>query len=205
MDELEQVDRLREVAQVVDAQVAEARPVRQVVTSTRDRRRGYEHLAAVAGAHDAGGTVDVDAHVVGRSQRDGPGVDAHPHPDHAVGRPGGPGEPSLRLEGGVDRRRRSLEDDEERVALGVHDLPAAALDDVAQELVVELEDAAVGVAQPIEEAGRALDIGEQQRDDTGRQPCARGCGGRRAEGGGRGRVDRSRAEPSCHACALRGR
>ena len=44
MDELEQVDRLREVAQVVDAQVAEARPVRQVVTCTRDRRRGYEHL-----------------------------------------------------------------------------------------------------------------------------------------------------------------
>ena len=149
MDELEQVDRLREVAQVVDAQVAEARPVRQVVTSTRDRRRGHEHLAAVAGAHDAGGTVDIDAHVVGRSQRDGPGVDAHPHPDHAVGRPRGPGEPALRLEGGVDRRRRSLEDDEERVALGVHDLPAAALDDVAQELVVELEDAAVGVAQPI--------------------------------------------------------
>jgi hypothetical protein len=56
------------------------------------------------------------------------------------------------------------EGDEERVSRGLHLDPIVARPDVAQEAVVPREHADVIRAETIEEARRALDVGEQERD-----------------------------------------
>ena len=74
---------------------------------------GEDDLAAVRGAHDAGGAVDVDPEVVGRIQRRLAGVDPDPDPDRAAV------QSVHRLADRHDGLLGALERVEERVALGV--------------------------------------------------------------------------------------
>jgi hypothetical protein len=77
---------------------------------------------------------------------------------------------ALRIDGGGDRIARAGEREEERVALRV-DLRAAPLTEaLADETPVVAGDVSVSlVAELLEELGRALDVGEDERDGAAGQ------------------------------------
>jgi hypothetical protein len=148
--------RRAEVLQAVLAEIAEA-----VGLHERGRRRRDENLAAVSRGGDASRSVDVSTHVALIGQQRRAGVDAHPH---------GNRQGLLCLARRCERTRSGSEGDEERVSLRV-DLHAV----VPRERVAEHRPVLVqflGVAlrtELVQQAGRALDVGEKERDRAARQ------------------------------------
>ena len=134
----------------------------------RDGRRGKDDLAAVGGAHDAGGAVDVEADVLGRVERGLAGVDPDPDPDRAAV------EPTHRLADGADGGLGGGERVEERVALVVDLVAVERRAGLAHDPAVLGERVTVGVdAELLEQPRRALDVGEHQRHRP-RRLCHRG-------------------------------
>src|SRR3954447_15216725 len=141
-----------------------------------DERRGRarkQHLAAVARVAAPPGLVDRVADVpVGADARLA-GVEAHAHAQLDAFRPLVLRERALAGAYRRDRRARAAEDDEEGVALGVDLDPARLAERLAQEPAVRAQHLAVAVtAERLEQARRALDVGEQEGHR------ARGQGGR---------------------------
>ena len=152
---------LGEVLQAVLAQVLERRI---------DQLPGggaHEHLPAVSRCREPGRVVDVRAPVVVLAHLGRAGVQPHPHAHLGVRRPVVLRERTLGRRGGLDSVRGSREGDEERVALGVDLHPAVRRPDSPQQRAVLGEQVAVGVAEAVEQAGRALDVGEEEGD----RPC----------------------------------
>jgi hypothetical protein len=141
------------------------------------RRLREQHLAAVPGGGDPRRAVHVEADValVAEPLRLA-GVHAHPHAHRPVARPRVGGERALRVGGAGHRVPRPPEDVEEGVALRV-DLPPTVLPERAShDLGVLAEDAPVVAAKRLQEPGRALDVGEHERDRAGEEPRVRGRG-----------------------------
>ena len=59
------------------------------------------------------------------------------------------------------------EGDKEAVAGGIHLYPAVLCPDLAQETLVLNQDVSIGITQALEQAGTALDVGEEEGDCTG--------------------------------------
>ena len=136
----------------------------------RRGRAGEQHLAAVARVTDAGRLVDGEADVAVGANVGLAGVQPHAHAHLGALGPLVLGEGPLGHAGGLDRCARTAEDDEERVALRVDLDPAAVGERLAQHPVVGSEHLAVAVtAKPLEQARRALDVGEQKRHRARRQ------------------------------------
>jgi hypothetical protein len=156
---------LREILQPVLPEVAQARPV----VEEDPRRLGEQHLAAVPRGHHARGVVDVEPDVATVHEPRLAGVQAHADAQLLVARPRVLCERALgrlRPGGGVARRG---EGDEERVALAVDDHAVVPLEGARQQPPVLAEQIGVGVADAPEQARRALDVGEEQRDRAGRK------------------------------------
>jgi hypothetical protein len=64
---------------------------------------------------------------------------------------------------------RSWERGEDGIALGPQDSSAVALDRLFQELIVLLKHRGVAITEGLEEPRGALDVGEQERDCSGRE------------------------------------
>ena len=149
-------------------EVAQADALGQRSQGELTDRIGDQHLAAVGGRGDACRTVDVEAHVVAIRERRLAGMDAHAHAHlHALW-------PVVRREGALRHGRRlhrvagSPKDHEEGIALG-RDLDAAAgTDGLPDEPVVVRQQLTIGGAELLQQAGRALDVGEQECDGPGR-------------------------------------
>ena len=75
----------------------------------------------------------------------------------------------LRLDRGRDGVRRSLEDDEERVAAGVEHDAIVSGDCGAHHAVVLGEETGVVVAELVQQSRGALDVGEEEGDCSGRE------------------------------------
>ena len=167
-DELVEPLRAVETLEPVLAEVAERHLAREVVLHEPCCRRGQEDLATVAGVADPRGLVDGEADVSVFAERRLARVDAHAHADD---RPPGPLLASERLLAGdraLDGRARAAEDREEGVALPVDLGAARVLEGLPEELVVDREDATVvGTPEVLQELGRALDVGEEERDRAG--------------------------------------
>jgi hypothetical protein len=91
----------------------------------------------------------------------------HPHPDadRGVAGPRLGVERPLRVDEGRDGISRALEDEEEAVALGQDLGPVVARDGVANQLAVADQERLPAVGpEPLGELGRALDVGEGERD-----------------------------------------
>jgi hypothetical protein len=152
--ELEDPLRAGEVLEPVLPEIAQA-----VRGGQGRRRRRHEDLAAVARRGNPCRAVDVAADVALGRQVRRPGVDAHPHAD-GTGREG-----LLALPRGVDRALGRPEGDKERIALVVDLDAAVARAGVAQDPPVLREGISVRRrTQLVEEPGRSLDVGEQERD-----------------------------------------
>ena len=127
------------------------------------RAVGKDHLAAIRDRANARGPVDVEADVpLVRSARLA-GVHAYAHPYRPAG------ERALGVPRRPDRALCICERDEERVALRVDLDAAVALERATERTTVLSENLRVAVAEVGQEACRALDVGEQQRDGAGRQ------------------------------------
>src|SRR5215471_19119917 len=92
-------------------------------------------------------------------------MEPHPHPHMVSLRPFVVAEGALGVDGGGHRVARPREREEERVALRVDLRPAARAEHLADEATVVAGHAPVAlVAELLQEAGRALDVGEDERD-----------------------------------------
>ena len=97
------------------------------------------------------------------------GVERHPHPHHGVHRPGMVGDRALRVDRGGDAVPGCRERDEAPVAGGVHLGAAVPGNHVTQQPAVVAQDVAVAIAELPNQAGRSLEIREEQRDGAGGQ------------------------------------
>ncbi len=145
-------------------------PVGQLVLGQGRRGLGQQDLAAMRRGHDPGGAMDLDPDVAAPFEPGLAGMDRHPDPDlRAVG-PQVRGHGSLHVESAADRIGRVRERREERVALGVDLDPVPALDGGSDDPPMVEQDPGVGVIPELgQEPGRALDVGEQERDRPARK------------------------------------
>jgi hypothetical protein len=141
------------------AEVAQVEVVRDEVAS----RLREQHLASVRGAHDPGRTVDVHADVALVRHLRLARVQSHPHAHPTIC------ERALRLLCSRGPIVRALERNEERVALRVDLDAVVAPERLPQQPTMVRQDVDVAVTELLEESRRALDVGEEQRDGSGRQ------------------------------------
>ena len=117
----------------------------------------------MAGAHDPRALVDVEADVALAGHGRLAGVDPDPNPH------GSAVERGLAFCSGGHGVGRAREGYEERIALGV-DLDAVVpRERVAEHPAVLGEDVRVAVTELLEQARRALDVGEEKRDRAARE------------------------------------
>ena len=157
----------------MDAQVDHAQRRTQLIRDQRVGRVRDEDLAAVTGCTDPCGAMDVQAHVLlGHAPRL-PRVNAHPIAD---GDPVGPpmtGYRKLPVDGRLDRGARRRKDEVESVARRTALKGAVARERLSEEAMVIGQHLRIAVAQRLEQARRALDVGEDERDGP-RQPAGPG-------------------------------
>ncbi len=192
--QLEDPQRPAQVLEAMLAEVTERCVGWQIVSHQIARRLREQDLAPVAGRPDPGCAVDIHAHVAGRRDDRFARVETHPNADGHPTRPDVSGQCSLGVGGAGDRLLGAGERGEERVALGVHLVTMPALEQRSQELALVLKDLCVLAAQAVEETGRPLDVGEQERHGaSGHRKNGHRLAGRVRGGTGRERHVRSPA------------
>jgi hypothetical protein len=135
-----------------------------VVLDQRCSRGRDQDLPTVPGGCDAGCSVDVrsDVALVGDVRR--PGVDPHAHADRS-GR-----KHLLRFGSGGNCSRRGGERDEKRIPLCVHFDTVVAHERLTQGAPMLCQRVRVGIGtQLLQESRRALDVGEDKSDGSGRK------------------------------------
>jgi hypothetical protein len=139
MDQLEDMDRLRQVAQAQHAGIAQAGAVGQGLADQRFGRRGEQCLPAVRHRQQTGNAVDRRAEVVAATQIRRAGVQRDAHPQLGARRPFLGAKAGLNLAGCLQRAGSILEGDAESVADGLEDAAAVALDRRGEQHVVALQ------------------------------------------------------------------
>ena len=109
-------------------------------------------------------------------------VQAHADTQHRSVRPGVRGELSLGRDGCRDRVAGAPEREEERVTLCVHLDAVPVAEFLAEDSAMLGDHVGVLVAEPLQELGRALDVGEDERDRAMRHRRARALFVRAARG-----------------------
>ena len=161
--DLDDALRSTEVAQSVLAEIAQ-RDLRADVIAHEIGAGGRRHdLSAVRRRGDASGTVHRRAVVVAVTHLRHPGVQTHPDLQRLGEHPLLAGQRALR----VDRSRHcvgcSAERSVQAIAGGLHHMAVALLHRASQDLVVARQRIAHRLGMLLPEAGRALEIGEQER------------------------------------------
>ena len=189
--EIVEPQRIGEVLETVEPQVTQNHPIGQGLFDETGGGRRDHHLAAVAHRGDAGRPIDVDPEVVVTPERAFAGVHADPDSDLRSVGPRIRREPFLGLRRRERRAGRRAEDGEERVAFGADLDPAPLVDRRAHDGTVLVLQPPVGfVTERVQQPGRTLDIGEEERHGPGRQVHGQATlvqepvdpGGRRCQG-----------------------
>ena len=141
----------------------------RVVARERVRRLRQQHLAAVAGGHDPGRAMDVEARVVAPAEDRLAGVDAHPDTYLDARRPRVGRQRALARDRRPDRLADRREDREDRVALAGDQRPAMLCDRLAEQGEVIGEQLRERRPEVAHEARRAFDVGHEERDGSGGQ------------------------------------
>ena len=202
----------RDVPQPLRLEVLEAmlpqRPERDALGQHRlhgGRRRPRQHdLPAVSRGRHPRRAMDIGPDVQAlRVEHALARVEPHPHPDGRRSRPRLGAQRPLRVDHRVERRRSVGEHREEPVALDLELLAAVRGERCPDQLPVPRQDGrpARG-AEGLDQAGRALDVGEQERDlagGTDRRRHRPGPGSGAGRGAGHGTL------PASLSAARRGR
>ncbi len=168
-DELPEMLGMLEVLQPMLAEVAQIDTIRQRLAQQRPRRRRDQDLPAMADARDAAGPMDVEADVGLRREARLPGMETDPDADFAALRPRLGGQRALRPHGCRHGAGRGREGHEEGVALGADLHAVAGREGLAEQLLVTLEQGGPAVSLRAEQAGRALDVAEEEGDGAGQE------------------------------------
>src|SRR5207245_400416 len=153
-------------------QVPERDPRQLVVLDEGVRHSGEQHLPAVAGRRDPGGSHDADAVIAGGGSTRFAGMDAHADAHDRVARPWLRSEETLGVRGRLDCVACARESEEEGVALVVDLFASMKPDGVPDQAVVDREQLRIRVAELPYEPRRALDVREQERDGSERLHAA---------------------------------
>ena len=132
----------------------------------RSRLRG-DDLAAVAGVRDPEGAMDLDADVAVLAECGGAGVEADP--DAHRRRPGVTRDPPLRFDRGLRGGLCLGEDGEELVAARVDLVAVGSRYRFAEQPPEVCEDGLPALPELAREPRRALDVGEEEGDGSGRE------------------------------------
>src|ERR671919_775706 len=144
-------------------------PVGEDVLNQLLRGSRQQDLPPVSGVPDPGRAMNVEADVSVADPGALTRVQPDPDPDIGAARPGMAGQLPLDVDGCPDGRSRGSEHGEERVALGIDDLAPLPRQRLAKDVAVLREERGVPVSQLPQEQRGTLDIGEQERDRSGRQ------------------------------------
>ena len=118
----------------------------------------------MAARGDPGRPVHVDSDIPLVAQMRRAGVDADAHPDRTRG------QPCQRPGRSLERSRRRGEGDKERVPLGIHLDPAVGTEGLAHDTAMLLERPGISLgAQLVQQVRRALHVGEEEGDGSGRK------------------------------------
>ena len=172
MAELPHPLRSPEVLQAVRAEVTQVGVVRKAVGDQVAGGAGENGLAAVGDRPQAGAADDRPPDVVVVAPQLGlAGVQGDPDPQRLASGPGLVGKGALGVEGGGDRIGGLGEGAHHAVALALLHRPHPAVegDGGIEELVVAGDGRAHGVLVALPQAGRSLDVAEEERDDPGGQ------------------------------------
>ena len=169
--QLEDVLVARQAPELVLAEVDELGAVDEPVAHQLGGCVGDEHLPAGGERPDPGGPVQGRAVVVAVALERLARVDRDPHPQAEPGRPRLGQDPGADVEGGEHGVARPREDGEGGVALalGLDQAAVGPVDHLADELVVAGERVRHRVGLGLPQRRRALDVGEEERHDAGRQ------------------------------------
>src|SRR5207245_7120770 len=159
----------REVLEPVQAQVAQREMCRQGRLDQRPGGVGNHHLASMRRSRHPRSVVYIDPDVFLADQRRLSCVHADPYANRLSVRPFVLRELSLRLGGRTACVERALEHTEKRVTLSTQLSPVAAPKSRAKDLVMSQLRLHVLVAKLLHQTGRTLDVGEEERDCSGRQ------------------------------------
>ncbi len=176
-DELEELSCGRDVLQPVVAQRSKRRAGKRLRARQVPRRPRDHDLLAVCGRADPRRDDDVHADVPLVAELGLARVNADPETVRLVGGPRLGRERALDLRGGSDRITRTCEREEDAVA-GPVDLGAVVLDGGrAHELPHAGASRGEPLAEEVQQARRALDVGEEQRHRPCRQAALRAVRG----------------------------
>ena len=154
---------------MVFAQIAQTRPVGQMITHQLLRHGGKQHLAAMPCRHQVSGSVDRAAVVVAVPQLRAARVQSHPHPQrHEAAFRLGP-KRTLSVQGGAEGLRSSRKSGMDAIAGGLDDAALILLGSGAKEHVVASQGRAHGVGMRLPQPGASLDVGKKKRHGSGRQ------------------------------------
>ena len=157
--ELVEPDRLQHVLQPLRPQITQRHPVEQRGGRLRDK-----HLATVPGRHDPRRPMHIHPHVLRRHRQRLPGMHTHPHPQPTLVRPLHRRQALLRLTRGRDRLTRSLERNQEGIALFVDLIAAMPRERLTQHPPMQRKHLREPLrTQPLQQQRRPLHIREQQR------------------------------------------
>src|SRR5688572_6252767 len=122
----------------------------------------------MAGGADASGPVHLHPDVVAVPCRGLPDMEAHPDSYVHSLRPRRPGQGELRLGGSRQCFQWAGEYDEKGIALGSDLGPSVPFEGLPKEEAVPVEGVLIGAGEPLGEAGRAFDVGEEEGMKLGR-------------------------------------
>ena len=133
------------------------------------RVAGHDHLAAMGSRADPGRRVDGEPDVVDLVERWITAVESDPDADLDPVHPGAPAERALHGDSGIERSAGALEHGEELVRPRLDGLAGERHRRLLEQGAHVTDEVAVPLAQPIDEAGRTLDVGHQHGEEAGRQ------------------------------------
>ena len=163
-----------EVLESMSSEVREPDLRRETTLKGRPDRLGYDDLATVGRGLDARRPVDVDAHVIVVGHEHRPRVNADPHPDRSLRRPGLAGQRTLRIDGGGERVGRVAKDHEEAVAFGSPLRSSMGAECRSKDRPMTCSKTCIpGRSDALLQSARAFDIGEQERHAAGRKATVR--------------------------------
>jgi hypothetical protein len=154
---------LGEILETMDAEIAHRHPGGEIAPDEIGRHLGEQNLATVARRHNACPLMQRQAGIAFLRANRCSRMDAHTHANWGVLGPWMTRQPSLGVGRGKHRLRRSAEDHQEGVPLGVDLNASVALEGTPQEHPMGFQEGRVAVTRLEQKACAALDIGEQER------------------------------------------
>ena len=142
----------------------DARNVLLLILEQVVRRLRHEDLPTVPGRRDARGAMDGNARVRAVGRRGLTRVDSDANSDIGAVRPRMLRQRPLSVDGSEHGVARVCECDEERITLGVDLVTVVRCERFAKDPLVLGQHRLIAVAQPLDELGRPLDIGEEKGD-----------------------------------------